>query len=59
MTNILPPTTTLKPYPEGSREYQLDKQFVDKHIALYWENKKKKEAATQAATDSAEKNDKE
>lgn len=58
MTNILPPTTTLKPYPEGSREYQLDKQFVDMHIALYWENKKKKEAATQAATDRAEENDK-
>ncbi len=26
--------STLKEYPQGSIEYQLDKQFVDEHVAI-------------------------
>ncbi len=59
MSDLLAKSTTLKPYPEGGMVYQWDKQFRDEQIALYWENKKKKEAATQAATDRTEENDKE
>ncbi len=51
MSETLTKFSTLKPYPEGSIVYQWDKQFREEQIALYWENKKRKEAEAKEAAE--------
>ncbi len=55
MSDLVAKSTTLKPYPEGSIVYQWDKQFREEQIALYWENKKKKEAEAKEVTENGKK----